>query len=140
MITSWDECKLLDLPKITNAMGNLTAIENTNMLPFNMQRIYYLYQIPENTERGNHAHRAVKRLMIAISGQFQIELDNGHIKRTFTLDRADQGLYIPPMYWCRLAHFSSHSVCIVLASELFDESDYIRSYDEFLNLVHKETL
>lgn len=103
-------------------------------MPFNISRIYYLYDVPGNTSRGAHAHRALHQFMIAISGSFDVTLDDGNGKRRFHLDQPNQGLYICPMIWRDLYHFSSGAVCLVLASEFYDEQDYIRDYDQFIKL------
>jgi dTDP-4-dehydrorhamnose 3,5-epimerase-like enzyme len=127
-----DDCRILSLPKIQDARGNLTFIENTHEIPFEMKRVYYLYDVPGGADRGAHAHKALHQLVIAVSGSFEIELDDGQNKRRFRLDRPYSGLYICPMMWRQLDNFSSGAVCLVLASELYDETDYLRDYQVFL--------
>lgn len=127
-----DDCRILPLPKIQDARGNLTFIENSRQVPFDIKRIYYLYDVPGGADRGAHAHKALHQLVIAVSGSFEIELDDGCRKQRFRLDRSYSGLYICPMMWRQLDNFSSGAVCLVLASEVYDESDYLRDYQEFL--------
>ena len=125
------KCKIIDLPKISNTQGNLTFIEGGNHIPFDIQRVYYLYDVPGAT-RGGHAHKNLHQLIIAMSGSFDIVLDDGREKQRYHLNRSYQGLYICPMIWRELDNFSSGSVCMVLASNLFDEDDYHRDYQTFL--------
>ena len=127
-----DACKIIELPIIHDPRGNLTFIESYRHIPFDIQRVYYLYDVPGGSERGGHAHRELEQLVIAMSGSFDIHLDNGHEKATHHLNRSYFGLYIPPMVWREIDNFSSGSVCMVLASDPFSESDYYRDYDEFL--------
>lgn len=129
---SIDDCRTLPLPKIQDARGNLTFIENSRQVPFDIKRIYYLYDVPGGADRGAHAHKALHQFVIAVSGSFEIELDDGYRKQRFRLDRSYSGLYICPMMWRQLDNFSSGAVCLVLASEVYDESDYLRDYQEFL--------
>lgn len=112
--------------------GNLTVVENGKTLPFDVKRVYYLYDVPGGEERGSHAHRDLSQLIIAASGSFRVTLDDGHCKRTFFLNRPYQGLYVKPGMWRYLDDFSSGAVCMVMASELYQAEDYIRDYDEFL--------
>jgi hypothetical protein len=125
-------CKIIDLPKITDARGNLTFAEGGRHVPFDLHRVYYLYDVPGGAERGGHAHRALHQLIISVSGSFDVLLDDGHEKRTFHLNRPYAGLYVCPMIWRELNNFSSGSVCLVLASNVYDEADYFRDYTEFL--------
>lgn len=129
---SLSQCRIIDLPKITDPRGNLTFIEGNAHAPFSIERVYYLYDVPGGAERGGHAHRALHQLMIAMSGSFDVELDDGTGKKRFHLNRSHYGLYICPMIWRQLDNFSSGSVCMVLASTRYDEADYYRDYDEFL--------
>lgn len=129
-----DDCRILSLPKIQDARGNLTFIENSQEIPFEMKRVYYLYDVPGGADRGAHAHKALHQLVIAVSGSFEIELDDGQNKRRFRLDRPYSGLYICPLMWRQLDNFSSGAVCLVLASEVYDEGDYLRDYQEFLKV------
>ncbi len=127
-----EKCKLIDLPKISDPRGNLTFIEGEIHIPFNIQRVYYLYDVPGGSDRGGHAHKALEQLIIPISGSFDVELDDGHVKKRFNLNRSYSGLYIPRMIWRILDNFSSGSVCMVLASNRYTEDDYYRNYDEYL--------
>lgn len=126
------DCKLIKLPKISDPRGNLTFIEGQHHIPFDIQRVYYLYDVPGGAERGGHAHRALQQLVIAISGSFDIHLDDGTERRTIHLNRGYDGLLIPTMIWREIDNFSSAAVCLVMASERYDETDYYRDYDEFV--------
>lgn len=125
-------CKIIELPKISNAQGNLTFIEGSNHVPFDIRRVYYLYDVPGGATRGGHAHKDLHQLIVAMSGSFDIVIDDGKEKQRFHLNRSYQGLYICPMIWRELDNFSSGSVCMVLASNLYDEDDYYRDYDSFM--------
>jgi hypothetical protein len=129
------DCKLLGLPVIHAAEGNLTFVEGQNHVPFPIARIYYLYDVPGGATRGGHAHRSLQQLLIATSGSFEVILDDGCEKKTVTLNRSYVGLLLTPMIWRELVNFSSGSVCMVLASDVYDEDDYFRDYDEFLAAV-----
>ena len=124
-------CKMLDLPKISDPRGNLTFIESPKHIPFDIKRVYYLYDVPGGAERGGHAHKELQQLIIAMSGSFDIVLDDGVNKERIHLNRPYFGLYVNTMVWRELDNFSSGSVCMVLASIPYDESDYYRDYDEF---------
>lgn len=126
------DCRLIDLPRINDQRGNLTFIESGRHIEFDIQRVYYLYDVPGGSERGGHAHKGLRQLIIAMSGSFDVHLDDGKQKRTVHLNRSYVGLYVCPMIWRELDNFSSGSVCMVLASNRYDESDYFRNYDEFL--------
>lgn len=126
------DCKLIDLPKITDHRGNLTFVESGKHIPFDIQRVYYLYDVPGGAERGGHAHKGLQQLIIAMSGSFDIVLDDGNEKKRIHLNRSYIGLYVSPMMWREIDNFSSGSVCMVLASNFYDESDYYRDYDEFI--------
>lgn len=126
------DCKIIDLPKITDSRGNLTFIEGNRHVPFDIRRVYYLYDVPGGAERGGHAHKALSQLIIAMSGSFDVILDEGREKKRFHLNRSYQGLYVCPMMWRELDNFSSGSVCMVLASNIYEESDYYRNYDEYI--------
>ena len=110
----------------------MSFIEGLNLIPFTMERIYYLYDVPGGAERGGHAHKELQQVIIAMSGSFDVVLDDGTNKKRFHLNRSNYGLYVPTMMWRELDNFSSGSVCLVLASNKYHESDYIRDYDEFL--------
>lgn len=127
-----DGCRIIHLPRINDPRGNLTFVEGERHIPFSIQRVYYLYDVPGGAERGGHAHKALHQLIIAMSGSFDIHLDDGHGKKTIHLNRSYNGLYICPMIWREIDNFSSGAVCMVLASEYYDELDYYRSYDEFV--------
>jgi len=126
------DCKLIELPKISDPRGNLTFVEGGRHIPFDIRRVYYTYDVPGGAERGGHAHKALHQLIIAMSGSFDVALDDGCGKKRFHLNRSYQGLYVTPMMWRELDNFSSGSVCMVLASNLYEESDYYRDYNEYL--------
>jgi hypothetical protein len=127
-----DRCKVISLPKITDPRGNLSFIEGKVQVPFDIRRVYYLYDVPGGAERGGHAHKDLHQLIIAMSGSFDIVLDDGIQKKRVHLARPYDGLYVCPMIWRELDNFSSGSVCMVLASNIYDESDYYRNYDQFM--------
>lgn len=129
------DCTLIELPKICDPRGNLTFIEGERHFPFPIARVYYVYDVPSGAERGAHAHRTLQQLLIAVSGSFDVVLDDGKETRRYHLNRPYQGLRICPMTWRYLDNFSSGSVCMVLASARYDESDYIRSHEQFLAAV-----
>ncbi|WP_396178657.1 sugar 3,4-ketoisomerase [Flavobacterium sp.] len=122
---------LISIPKIEDNRGNLSVIEN-DVLPFEMKRVYYLYDVPSGAERGGHAHKNLKQFLVALSGSFDVILNNGKESQKVTLNKPFEGLLINPGIWRELNNFSSGSVCLVIASAVFDESDYIREYAEFL--------
>jgi dTDP-4-dehydrorhamnose 3,5-epimerase-like enzyme len=126
-----DACRIIDLPKIADARGNLTFVDGGNHIPFEIKRAYYLYDVPGGAERGGHAHKDLHQLIIAISGAFDIVLDDGSRKQRYHLNRSYFGLYVCPMIWREMDNFSSGAVCLVLASNLYDEADYYRSYKEY---------
>ena len=125
-------CQMVSLPKIADPRGNLTFIEGGSHIPFDIQRVYYLYDVPGGAERGGHAHKGLQQLIIAMSGSFDVVLDDGHEKKRVHLNRSYNGLYICPMIWRELDNFSSGSVCMVLASSKYDEDDYYRNYADFI--------
>lgn len=125
------DCSLITFDKNHQLKGNLTSVTNNKQVPFDIKRIYYLYDIPGGLSRGAHAHKDLKQLVVALSGSFDITLDDGQVKRTFQLSRPNMGLLIPAGLWRELYNFSSGSICMVLASELYDEQDYLRDYNEF---------
>ena len=132
------KCKIIDLPKVTDARGNLTFVEENKHIPFQIKRVYYLYDVPAGEARGGHAHKRLQQLIISANGSFDVVLDDGSKRKRFHLNRSYYGLYLPSMIWRELDNFSSGSVCLVLASELFEEDDYIRDYETFRKLVKKE--
>ena len=132
MITSTVyDCTLLHLPKHVTPGGNITAINNEAEIPFNIARVYYLYDIPGGESRGGHAHKELKQLIIAASGSFDLIVDDGKIKRTFHLSQPYLGVYMPAGLWRELDNFSSGAICLVLASTIYNADDYIRFYDDF---------
>jgi dTDP-4-dehydrorhamnose 3,5-epimerase-like enzyme len=137
---SIDNCKLIDLPKIADARGNLTFVEGGRHVPFDIKRVYYLYDVPGGADRGGHAHKGLHQLIVAMSGSFDVVLDDGRNKKRIHLNRSYYGLYICPMIWRELDNFSSGSVCLVLASNFYDESDYYRDYSEFQSALHVDGL
>ncbi len=137
---SIDRCHVRDLPRITDVRGNLSYIEGPSLVPFDIQRIYFLYDVPGGADRGAHAHKALHQLVIALSGAFDIVLDDGKDRKSIRLDRAYKSLYICPMIWRTLNNFSSGAVCLVLASERYDETDYIRDYGDFLKAVNRQEI
>ena len=126
--------KLIDIPKINNTKGNIGVIEN-DTIPFDVKRVYYLFDVPSGAKRGGHAHKKLKQVILAISGSFDVVLKNGKSKEIITLNRPDKGLLIENNIWRELENFSSGSVCLVLASEEFSENDYIRSYKDYLSFI-----
>jgi dTDP-4-dehydrorhamnose 3,5-epimerase-like enzyme len=129
---SIEECQIIELPKITDHRGNLTFIENDKHIPFDIKRVYYLYDVPGGAERAGHAHKALHQLLVAMSGSFDVVIDDGYERKKYHLNRAYYGLYICPMVWREIENFSSGSVCMALASDFYDESDYYRNYEDFM--------
>lgn len=127
-----ENCVIVDLPKINDPRGNLTFVEAGKHIPFAIQRVYYLYDVPGGAERGGHAHKNLQQLIIAMSGSFDIHLDDGRAKKTIHMNRSYYGLYVCPMIWREIDNFSSGAVCMVLASNFYDEDDYYRDYDLFV--------
>ena len=125
--------QIIDIPVAHDKRGNLSVVEGKRTIPFGIKRVYYLYDVPGGTKRGGHAHRKLEQLIIAASGSFTVVLHNGKKKESYTLNRSNVGLYIPRMTWREIENFSSGAVCLVLASEYYDESDYIRNFKEFKN-------
>lgn len=130
-----DACNLIVFPKIKDHRGNLTFLEGNRHIPFEIKRVYYLYDVPGGESRAGHAHRALASVIIAINGSFDVLIDDGLERRTHRLFRANEGLYICPGIWRELHNFTSGSVSLVLASELYDESDYFREYSDFIAAV-----
>ena len=125
------DCSLLELPKVTDPRGNLTFVENSNHIPFDIKRVYYLYDVPGGAERGGHGHKALQQLIIPLSGSFDISIDDGIRSKIYRMNQANKGLLICPMIWREITDFSSGAVCLVLASDYYIESDYYRNYEEF---------
>ena len=134
---SVEKCKIINLPKISDPRGNLSFIEGGQHIPFDIKRVYYLYDVPGGSDRGSHAHKNLHQFVVAMSGSFDVVLDDGREKKRFHLNRSYYGLYVCPMMWRDLDNFSSGAVCMVLASAHFDESDYIRDYTQFTALARK---
>jgi oxalate decarboxylase/phosphoglucose isomerase-like protein (cupin superfamily) len=128
-----NRCKLIDLPKIYDKRGSLIPIESYSTIPFQIKRIYYIYDVPVGSGRGGHAHKELEQLFIAISGSFDVILDDGKATKKFNLNRPDVGLYVSPMIWRTVENFSYNSVCLVIAYLVFDENDYFRSYNDYLS-------
>ena len=133
-----NEPTLIDLPKVHDPRGNLTFIEGTRHIPFEIKRVFYLYDVPGGETRAGHANKKLEQFIVAMSGSFDIVLDDGHSRKTYALNRSYYGLYIPGMIWREIENFSSGSVCLVLASDFYDAEDYYREYDEFLAAVKGE--
>lgn len=132
---SVDACRLIDLPRVTDGRGNLTFLESGRHVPFEIKRVYYLYDVPGGAARAGHAHKALHQVLIAMSGSFNVTVDDGYQRRTFRLNRSYYGLYIAPLIWREIDDFSSGSVCLAVVSDFFDELDYYRDYEEFLRKV-----
>ena len=127
------DCAIIELPRVHNRAGNISIAENTKHLPFDVERVFYIYDIPGGEDRGAHAHKDCHQFLVAVSGSFEIEMDDGITKRTVQLNRPYYGLHIPPGIWAAEKSFSSGSVCLVMASHKYDKDDYIRDYNDFLN-------
>ena len=130
-MTTVADIKILPIPKIQDVRGNLSVIEG-NVIPFAMKRVYYLYDVPSGAERGGHSHKVQQEFLVALSGSFTVVLTDGKDKISVTLNKPNKGLWIPNGIWRELENFSSGSVCLVIASDVFEEADYIRDYTEFL--------
>lgn len=127
-----DNCQIFDLPRINDPRGNLTFVEAGRHIPFDIRRVYYLYDVPGGSVRGGHAHKVLHQLIIAMSGSFDIHLDDGCSKKTVHMDRSYYGLYVCPMIWREIDNFSSGAVCMALVSEYYDALDYYRDYNQFM--------
>lgn len=132
------DCSVINIGKISFAEGNLTVIENNAAFPFEVKRIFYLYDLPGGESRGAHAHRECHQFLVAASGSFEVSLDDGKFKRQVFLNRPDLGLHIPPGVWASEVNFSSGAICLVLASHCYSESDYIRNYEEYLTHINEK--
>jgi hypothetical protein len=132
---SLEDCQLIELPRINDPRGNLTFIESARHVPFEIKRVFYLYDVPGGASRAGHALKQCHQFILANSGSFDVTIDDGFQRRKFLLNRSYVGLYVPPLMWREIDNFSDGSVCTVLASEFFDEADYYRIYEEFLAAV-----
>lgn len=131
-MTTIDDCRLIELPRVSRVEGNITPVERKD-IPFDVARVYYLYDVPGGAERGGHAHKELQQIVVSIMGAFDVMLDDGTQRKTVRLHRASTGLYVPRLMWRELAAFSSGGICLVLASLPYDEADYIRNYDDFID-------
>lgn len=130
-MTTIDDCRKISLPRIARPQGNITPVEGGTTIPFEISRVYYLYDVVGGAERGGHAHRELHQLIVAVMGGFTVGLDDGERRRSFELNRAYCGLYVPEMLWRELVNFTAGAVCVVLASQPYDDADYVRDYDSF---------
>lgn len=133
-MSALSDCREIEFPVIPNPAGNIAVIEGPDGAPFPIRRVYYLYAVPDGARRGGHAHRRLEQVLIAVAGRLDVILDDGRERRSFPLDAPNRGLYVPQMIWRELVDFSSGAVCLVLASDRYDEADYIRDYEEFTRL------
>lgn len=132
------DCRIIELPRVNDPRGNLTFIEAGRHVPFDVRRVYYLYDVPGGATRAGHGHKTLEQLIIAMSGSFDVTLDDGRERRRYHLNRSYYGLYVAPLMWREIDNFSSGSVCMVLASDFYDESDYFRRYEDFARAVGAE--
>jgi hypothetical protein len=137
-MTTVDDCRLLDLPRIVREEGSITPIEGGKHVPFEIARVYYLYDVPGGSSRGGHAHKELLQLMVSVMGSFDVVLDDGSTRRRVSLNRGYYGLYLPNLIWRELENFSSGAICVVLASQPYKEDDYIREYSDFIR--HKKSI
>ncbi len=135
---SVNDCQVLNLPKITDPRGNLTFIEGGKHVPFDIKRVFYLYDVPTEADRGAHAHHELHQFLVCLAGSFDVALDDGETKRSVHLNRPWFGLHVPPMIWAAEVNFDPGTVCLVLASDAYREPDYIREYSEFIRLVNAQ--
>ena len=133
---SLNDCRIIELPKVSDPRGNLSFIEGGQHIPFDIKRVYYLYDVPGGSDRGSHAHKNLHQFIVAMSGSFDVLLDDGKDKKRFHFNRSYYGLYVSPMMWRELDNFSSGAVCMVLASEHYSEEDYIRDYSKFISITN----
>jgi len=134
---SIDKCQIIELPKIVDLRGNLSVIEGGNQIPFDIKRVYYLYDVPGGSSRAGHGHEELQQLIVAMSGSFDVIVDDGHQRKKFQLNRSYYGLYVPSGMWREIDNFSSGGVCLVLASTLYDPTDYYHDYQEFKRFVNQ---
>ncbi|TCG09504.1 hypothetical protein BZM27_05340 [Paraburkholderia steynii] len=132
---SVNNCQLLEFPRILDPRGSLTPIEGGTQVPFDIQRVYYIYDVPAGASRAGHSHRELQQVLVAISGSFDVHVDDGRERKVFHMNRPYLGLYVPKMIWREIDNFSAGSVCVSLASAHYEESDYYRNYDDFLQAV-----
>jgi len=130
-----NDCHILELPKVSDPRGNLTFIEESVHVPFDIKRVYYLYDVPGGAERGAHGHQELRQMIVPLAGSFDIHLDDGIDKEIYHMNTPNKGLFVCPMMWRDITNFSSGAVCLVLASELYSETDYFRDYEEFLRAI-----
>ncbi|MDR5834606.1 FdtA/QdtA family cupin domain-containing protein [Caballeronia sp. LZ034LL] len=130
-----NDCRIISLPKVTDPRGNLTFIESGQHVPFDIRRVFYLYDVPTEESRGAHAHRTLHQFLVCLSGSFDVRVDDGECQATFHLNRPWKGLHVPPMIWGAEINFDPGSVCLVLASDKYDERDYIRDYESYVAAV-----
>jgi hypothetical protein len=131
-LNSIDDCRILSLPTIAMPQGNITPVESEQTIPFAIQRVFYLYDIPVDANRGGHAHKALQQVIVCLMGSFDVIVDDGQQRRTVTLRRADEALYLPNLVWGELVNFSSGAICLTFASLPYEEEDYLRDYDQFV--------
>ena len=130
--------KIIQLPKILDFRGNLTFIEGNNHIPFEIKRLYWIYDVPGGQTRGGHAYKSLNEFIVALSGSFDVVLDNGKVKKKYSLNRSYYGLYVPKMIWRHIENFSTNSLCLVLASDKYNEKNYIRNYKTFLKKIEQQ--
>jgi len=134
-VTTIDDCKVIDFPRIVRPQGSLTPVDGS-LVPFDVARVYYLYDVPGGTARGGHAHKELQQIIISAMGSFAVELDDGSRRKTVRLNRGYYGLYVPRLIWREIVDFSSGGICLVLASLRYEEKEYIRDYSEFVDYRH----
>lgn len=136
--TTVEDCKLIQLPKIGDRNGQITAVNNNVEIPFEISRVFYLYDIPAGEDRGAHAHKECHQFLVAASGSFDVEVSDGIHKKIFSINQPNIGLHVPPKIWAAELNFSSGSICLVLASHAFDENDYIRNYTDYKIFINND--
>jgi hypothetical protein len=137
-MTTLDDCTIIQLPKMASTKGNLTPVHALEHVPFEIERVYYIYDVPGGESRGAHAHKELQQFFVALMGGFEVVLDDGSNRQKFLLNRAYYGLYVPRLIWRELINFSSGGICLVMASLPYDPSDYIRDYEEFLGIKQRD--